>query len=66
MKVIAYILAVALFVLGILYYFGKVNWFTESGAGHPHHMTHLIICWVLALLALIWARFTGSPARTLR
>lgn len=66
MRAIAYVLAIVFFVLGILYYMGKVNWFTESGAAHPHHTTHLIICWVLALLALIWARFQSSPTRSLR
>ncbi len=66
MRVIATVLAIAFFILGILYGLGKVNFFTESGAGHAHHVTHLVICWVLALLALIWARFNGSPTRTLR
>lgn len=66
MRFIAYALAIAFFVLGILYYMGKVNWFTESGAAHPHHTTHLIVCWVLSLLAVIWARFQGAPSRSLR
>lgn len=66
MKVIALLLAAAFFVLGVLYGLGKVNFFTESGKAHSHHITHLVICWVLALLALIWARFQSAPARTLR
>lgn len=61
MRVIAYLLAAVFFVLGILYGLGKVNLFTESGAGHAHHITHLIILWVLALLCLIWARFQSAP-----
>lgn len=61
MRVIAYLLAVVFFVLGILYGLGKLNLFTESGAGHAHHITHLIVLWVLALLCLIWARFQSSP-----
>jgi hypothetical protein len=65
MRVIAIVLAVAFFILGILYGMGRVNFFTESGASHSHHVTHLVICWVLALLCLIWARFQGSPARSM-
>ncbi len=61
MRVIAYLLATVFFILGILYGLGKVNLFTESGAGHAHHVTHLIILWVLALLCLIWARFQSAP-----
>jgi hypothetical protein len=62
-KVLAYTLAVAFFVIGILYGMGKVNFFTESGAAHAHHISHLVICWALALLCLIWARFQGAPRR---
>jgi hypothetical protein len=65
MRVIAVVLAIAFFVLGILYGLGKINLFTESGAGHAHHITHLVVCWVLALLALIWARFQSGPARSM-
>jgi hypothetical protein len=61
MRVIAIVLAVVFFVLGILYGLGKVNWLTESGAAHPHHITHLVVLWVLALLCLIWARFQSAP-----
>ncbi|MBV9233304.1 MAG: hypothetical protein JO030_04620 [Candidatus Eremiobacteraeota bacterium] len=63
MKVVAFVLAALFFVLGILYGMGKINAFTESGAGHPHHITHMIILWVLALLCLIWARFQNAPTR---
>jgi len=61
MRVIAILLAVVLFVLGILYWLGTINWFTESGTAHPHHTTHAIALWVLALLCLIWARFQSAP-----
>jgi hypothetical protein len=61
MKAVAIALAVVFFVLGILYGIGKINFLTESGPGHAHHVTHLIILWVLALLCLIWARFQSSP-----
>jgi hypothetical protein len=61
MRVIALALAVIFFVLGILYGLGKINFFTESGAAHAHHVTHLVILWVLALLCLIWARFQSAP-----
>jgi hypothetical protein len=66
MRVIAIVLAIAFFILGILYGVGKIDFFTESGAAHAHHITHLVICWVLALLSLIWARFQSSPARSVR
>jgi hypothetical protein len=61
MRVIALILAAFFFVVGILYGMGKINVFTESGPGHTHHITHLVICWALALLCLIWARFQSAP-----
>ena len=57
------LLAVVFFVLGILYGLGTINFFTESGAGHAHHYSHLVICWALALLCLIWARFQTAPRR---
>jgi hypothetical protein len=63
MKAIALVLAVVFFVLGILYGIGAISWFTQSGAAHPHHFTHLVILWVLSLLCLIWARFQSAPAR---
>ena len=66
MRVVAIVLAIVFFVLGILYGLGKIDFFTESGAGHAHHITHLVICWVLALLSLIWARFQGSPTHSMR
>lgn len=66
MRAVALLLAAVFFVLGILYGLGKINYFTESGAAHSHHITHLVVCWVLALLCLIWARFQGSPSRSVR
>ncbi len=61
MRVIAVALAIIFFVLGILYGMGKINLFTQSGAQHAHHITHLVVLWALALLCLIWARFQGAP-----
>jgi fumarate reductase subunit D len=63
MRVIAIALAVIFFIVGILYGMGKINAFTQSGAEHTHHVTHLVIAWVLALLCLIWARFQSAPSR---
>ena len=63
MKAVAMLLAAVFFVLGILYGLGKINLFTESGPGHAHHISHLVLCWVLALLCLIWARFQTAPRR---
>jgi hypothetical protein len=60
---IAVLLAIVFFVIGILYGLGRINWFTESGTTHAHHVTHLIVAWFLALLCLIWARFQSAPAR---
>jgi len=56
-RVVALFLAAVFFVLGVLYGLGTINVFTESGKGHAHHISHLIVCWVIALLCLIWARF---------
>jgi hypothetical protein len=61
MRVVAVALAIIFFVLGILYGMGKINLFTQSGAEHAHHITHLVVLWVLALLCLIWARFQSAP-----
>jgi hypothetical protein len=61
MRVIALTLAVLFFIAGILYGLGKINLFTESGAAHTHHITHLVVLWVLALLCVIWARFQSAP-----
>ncbi len=63
MRTLALVLAVVCFALGILYGLGTINWFTQSGAAHAHHITHLIILWVLALLCVIWARFQSAPRR---
>jgi hypothetical protein len=60
LRVIAIVLAVVFFVLGILYGLGTINFFVASGAGHPH-VKHLVVLWILALLCLIWARFQSSP-----
>jgi hypothetical protein len=63
LRSIAILLAVIFFVLGILYGAGMINYFTESGAAHAHHITHLVVLWFLALLCLIWARFQSAPRR---
>jgi hypothetical protein len=60
---VAVLLAIVFFVIGILYGLGRINWFTESGTTHAHHVTHLIVAWFLALLCLVWARFQSAPAR---
>jgi hypothetical protein len=62
-KGIAVLLAIVFFVLGGLYGLGKINFLTQSGATHSTHVTHLVVCWVLALLCLVWARFQGAPSR---
>jgi hypothetical protein len=61
MKVLALLLAAFFFVVGILYGLGKIEFFTRSGATHAHHVSHLVVAWILALLCLIWARFQSAP-----
>jgi hypothetical protein len=63
MRTFAFALAAIFFILGILYGLGKIELFTRSGELHQHHITHLIVFWILALLCLIWARFQSSPSR---
>jgi hypothetical protein len=62
-KTLALALAVIFFILGILYGLGTINVFTKSGTEHAHHVSHLVVCWVLALLSMIWYRFQSSPSR---
>ncbi len=63
MKVLALLLALVFFVLGALYGLGTINFLTKSGTEHAHHISHLVVCWVLALLCLIWYRFQTSSVR---
>jgi hypothetical protein len=60
MKAVAIVLAIFFFVIGLLYGMGTINFFTKSGEAHAHHMSHLVVAWVLALLCLIWYRFQTS------
>jgi hypothetical protein len=41
---------------------GWINLFTQSGEAHAHHITHLVACWVIALLCVVWYRFQSSNA----
>ncbi len=61
MKAVAIVLAIVFFVLGLLYGLGTINFFTKSGEAHAHHISHLVLCWVIALLCMIWYRFQSSP-----
>ena len=63
MKPLAIVLAVAFFVIGALYGFGTINVLTKSGEAHAHHVSHLVVCWFIALLCLIWYRFQSNPSR---
>ncbi len=62
MKPLALLVALVFFVLGILYGLGKINFLTRSGTAHAHHVSHLVVAWVIALLALIWYRFQSAPS----
>ena len=60
MKPLALLLAVAFFIIGLLYGFGILNLFAK--AADVHHVKHLIVCWILALLCLVWSRFQSPTA----
>lgn len=62
MKMIAIVLAVVFFALGLAYGMGWINFFTKSGELHAHHITHLVVSWVIALLCVVWYRFQSSNA----
>ncbi len=66
MKPLALVLAAVFFIVGILYGLGKINFLTQSGGTHEHHITHLIVFWFLALLCLVWSRFQSSPSASSR
>ena len=63
MKPLSLVLALVFFVVGLAYGMGWINFLTKSGAEHSHHVSHLVVCWVISLLCLIWFRFQGNPAR---
>lgn len=63
MKALAIVLALVFFVVGLLYGMGMINVLTKSGTTHSHHITHLVVFWILAILSLVWYRFQSSPAR---
>ena len=63
MKMLAIVLAVVFAGLGLAYGMGWINFFTKSGELHAHHITHLVVCWVIALLCVIWYRFQTSVSR---
>ena len=66
MKALALLIAAVFFVLGILYFTGTINAFTKSGTEHAHHVSHLVVCWIIALLALVWYRFQSSAETSRR
>jgi hypothetical protein len=64
-KALALLVAAVFFIVGALYGLGKINFLTKSGTEHAHHVSHLVVCWIIALLALIWFRFQSNagPSR---
>jgi hypothetical protein len=65
-KALALLLAVVFFIIGLLYGLGKIEFLTKSGEAHSHHISHLVVCWIIALLALVWFRFQSSSAPSRR
>jgi hypothetical protein len=59
MKILAIVLALVFFAIGVLYWIGKA----QIGAGHPgpHHV-HGALFFVLGLLSLVWARFQACSS----
>ena len=66
MKALALLLAFVFFILGLLYGLGKIEFLTRSGEAHSHHISHLVVCWIIALLALIWYRFQTNSSTASR
>ncbi len=63
MKPLALILAVACFIIAVLYATGAL----QIGAGHPgRHISHAALFAVLGILALVWYRFQSNSATNLR
>ncbi len=64
MKIAAFGLAAVFFVIGLLYLSGVLQVGT-SGPPGKHHVSHFVLCLVLAALCLVWARFqkNATPAR---
>jgi len=63
MKALSLVLALAFFVLAVLYWTGTVQ-FAVREAGGAHHK-HAILLAGLGILCLIWFRFqSSSPSRS--
>lgn len=60
MKIIALILAIVFFVIGLGYALGFLQLFVSHSEG-THHVKHAILFWVLAFLSIIWFRFQSAP-----
>lgn len=63
MKMLAIVLAVVFAALGLAYGMGWIHFFTKSGEAHAHHITHLVVCWIIALLCVVWYRFQSAESR---
>lgn len=59
MKALAIVLAIVFFVAGIFYMTGTLQLLAHDAGPH---VKHAIVCWVLALLSLVWYRFQSQPA----
>jgi ABC-type transport system involved in multi-copper enzyme maturation permease subunit len=58
-KAFAFVLAVAFFIIALLYLLG----YLQFGTSHPgRHVSHAVLFAILGVLSLVWMRFQPSPA----
>jgi hypothetical protein len=57
------ILAIAFFIIAVLYLLGIL----QVGASHGgRHVSHFVLFLVLGILSLVWMRFANSPSQGAR
>jgi hypothetical protein len=63
MKPLPLVIAIACFVLAVLYGIGVLQVATSNPGPGRHHTTHFVLFVVLGLLALAWGRFAAVGAK---